>query len=536
VTNTIRPTRRSILWSGTAASLAFLAACTHSASDPATGSGSSTPPTSAPTTSAPTTLPPSSAPVPTLAELSASLPGKLLMPAASGFAAARSIYNPRFDTAPAPTAIALCADADDVAACVRFAAAGGAPLRIRAGGHSYGGWSGGPGLVCDISALSAVTVDAAGGTARIGAGAKLAAVYSALADQGVALAAGSCPTVGIGGLALGGGVGVLTRAYGLTCDAIRSAQIVTADGAVREVSASQDPDLFWAIRGGGGSFGAVTAFTMAVQPAPAVSTFYLSWDISDGAAVLGAWQTWIAAADSKLWSTCKLLADPGDGAHANVSGTWIGAAGQLSAQLAPLLSAIGVRPSSNQTNSLSYGQAMLLEAGCYGQDVQSCLADALGPDKRQPFAATSAILESALPAAGIAAAIEGANRGLSVPGIVEGGVSFDALGGAVSSIGATDTPFPFRSALASIQFTATWPSAPSGGAVADPAPFDAYVQSQRAALAPWTGPSAYVNYADSSIVDYGPAYWGANYARLQDVKKHYDPANVFSFPQSVRAA
>jgi FAD/FMN-containing dehydrogenase len=322
----------------------------------------------------------------------------------------------------------------------------------------------------------------------------------------------------------------------LTCDAIRSAQIVTADGTVREVNASQDPDLFWAIRGGGGSFGAVTAFTMAVQPAPPVSTFYLSWNISSATAVLGSWQTWIAAADSKLWSTCKLLADPGDGAHANVSGTWIGAAGDLGAQLAPLLAAIGVAPSANQTNSLSYGQAMLLEAGCYGQDVQSCLADALGPDKRQPFAATSAILGSALPAAGIAAAVDGANRGLGVPGIVEGGVSFDALGGAVANVGATDTPFPYRSALATIQFTATWASAPTGGAVADPAPFDAYVRSQRAALAQWTGTAAYSNYADQSIADYGAAYWGTNYARLQSVKKHYDPANIFAFPQSVTPA
>ena len=345
----------------------------------------------------------SSSPVssPSLSTLSRQLSGPLLQPTSAGYATAARLYNPRFDATAHPAAIALCTSPADVAACVRFSAAGGAPLRLRSGGHSYGGWSSGEGLVADVTRMSAVDVDAAGGSVRIGAGARLADVYAALGARGVAIAAGSCPTVGITGLTLGGGVGVLTRAFGLTCDAVRSVQIVTADGRVREVDARTDDDLFWALRGGGGgSFGAVTALTMAVQPAPTVQTFFLEWDFGQAESVVAAWQQWMPGTDRRLWSTCKLLADPTRGAlHARVAGTWIGPGSDLQTQLSPLRSQIGV-PSTARTRSLNYAQAMLFEAGCSNQTADACVADALGPAKRQPFAATSAILSSTLAARG----------------------------------------------------------------------------------------------------------------------------------------
>jgi FAD/FMN-containing dehydrogenase len=122
-----------------------------------------------------------------------------------------------------------------------------------------------------------------------------------------------------------------------------------------------------------------------------------------------------------------------------------------------------------------------------------------------------------------------------VPGLVEGGVSFDSLGGAVSDLAPSATAFPHRNALASVQYTATWPSAAGLGTVAAAAPFDAFVRGERATLAKWTGTSAYVNYADPSIADYPTAYWGANYPRLRSVKKQYDPHDLFTFAQSVKA-
>jgi FAD/FMN-containing dehydrogenase len=519
------PSRRTVLtFAGAAGLAATLSACTTKAK----GSGSRTTATTSGATSA------SRSSAPSFTQLSSQLSSPLIRPGDSSYAATARLYNPRFDASAHPAAIARCASTDDVRACVRFAASGGAPLALRNGGHSYGGFSTGPGLVADLTPMSSVAVDTASATARIGAGAQLINVYSAVAAKGFGLPAGSCPTVGITGLGLAGGVGVLARAWGLTCDAIRSIQVVTADATLREVDATHDPDLFWAMRGGGGgSFGAVTALTVALQPAPQMSTFFYSWDISHGAAVLSAWQNWIGSTDRQLWSTCKLLADPPRAtAVATVSGTWIGPAASLNAQLAPLLAAIGVGPSTTSRTSMDYAHAMLLEAGCSGQSATQCAVNALTPAKRQPFAATSAILAQPLPAAGVSAAVGHAQAAASVPGLFEGGVSFDSLGGAVAEVAAGDTAFVHRGALASVQFTATWASMITAP---DPAPFDRYVRAGRSALAPWTGTGAYVGYADSSIADYGSAYWGANYPRLQGVKKQYDPANVFTFAQAVKA-
>jgi FAD/FMN-containing dehydrogenase len=502
---------------------AGVAACTTRAEPAPSGSpvGSTSVPTS-----------PTSRPTASLSKLSGQLSRPLLLPGAAGYAAAARLYNPRFDSQPLPAAIARCTSSADVAACVRFAASGGPQLYLRAGGHSYGGWSSGPGLLLDLSGMSSVAVDSSARTARIGAGARLADVYTAVAGAGAALPAGSCPTVGVTGLTLGGGVGVLTRAFGLTCDALQAVEIVTADGGVRQVDARSDSDLFWALHGGGGgSFGAVTALTFALRPAPAVQTFFLEWDFGHAEAVLDAWQSWIGRADPQLWSTCKLLADPQQNSlHATVSGTWIGPASQLDAQVMPLMSAVGPPPTTYQRNSLDYLQAMLLEAGCSGQNAQQCIAAALSPPKRQPFAATSAILTKPLPAAGISTAVAQVRRGLAVPAIVEGGVSFDGLGGLVAEVDSAATAFVHRNALATVQYTATWASMSTS---ADPSGFDAYVRGERAALMPWTGSAAYVNYVDPAISDYGQAYWGANYSRLRQIKKSYDPANLFRFPQSV---
>lgn len=510
------PTRRQVLtWVGVTTALA---ACSSKA------------PLAVPTS--PTPVAPSTPATSSLTALSSKLRTPLLRTTSNGYTAKAQLYNPRFDATAHPIAIASCTSPADVASCVRYSAESGTPLHLRSGGHSYGGWSTGTGLVVDTSAMSSVAVDRAARTVRIGAGAKLAQVYEQLGRNGVAIAAGSCPTVGITGLALGGGVGVLTRAFGLTCDAIRSVELVTADGRVREVDGSHDPELFWALRGaGGGSFGAVTALTLQIRPAPTVATFFLSWDSVDGQEVLAAWQTWTAAVDRRLWSTCKLLASASPHrVRVVVAGSWIGSASSLDAQLAPLLSAVGSKPVSSSRSTLGYAAAMLLEAGCPGDTAQECLTFALSPGQRLPFAASSAILTAPLPAAGLAAALAGATAGLDVPDLVAGGLSFDALGGAVADVPTAATPFFHRKALATIQYTATWSGTRSA------APFDAYVQRLRSALLPWTGDAAYANYADPAIKDYGTAYWGANYPRLQSIKKQYDPGSLFTFPQAVLLA
>ena len=267
---------------------------------------------------------------PTFATLEKQLSGALARPGQSGYRPTTLLYNPRFFSQPAPQAIAHVESTADVAACVRFAAEGGAPVRIRNGGHSYGGWSSGKGLVVDLAKLKAIKVDGAAMTATIGAGALLGDVYSELAAQGVSIGGGSCATVGVTGLTLGGGVGVLARTYGLACDQLAAAKVVTADGKVRTVDKDTDADLFWALRGGGGSFGAVTELTFDVRAAPRVQTFFLQWSWSAAPEVLAAWQDWMSDAPRELWSTCKLLADPG-----RVPGCWWPAPGSDRARRAP---------------------------------------------------------------------------------------------------------------------------------------------------------------------------------------------------------
>ena len=197
--------RRLLTAFGATGAAAVLGSCSRPRSEP---SG----PTSTPATHPSTVGTAPSAPgVVAWSRLAGALTGPLLRPGSPGYAAAAPLYNPRFDTSSHPAAIAQCAGVADVATCVRFAAQSQLPFAVRSGGHSYGGWSTSPGLVIDVRNLASVHTDGASGTARIGAGAHLVQVYAALGGAGVGIAAGSCPSVGIAGLTLGGGVGVLVH-------------------------------------------------------------------------------------------------------------------------------------------------------------------------------------------------------------------------------------------------------------------------------------------------------------------------------------
>ena len=176
----------------------------------------------------------------------------------------KRLFDPRFDSLH-PAGIAYCRNPHDVATCLAFVRKFGVPVAARCGGHSYAGWSSTSGLIIDVTRMSGVNVS--GSTATVGAGTRLIDFYNGLAAHGRGVPGGSCPTVGIAGLTLGGGVGVVSRAYGLTSDNVQSLQIVTADGQVRTCNSSQNSDLFWACRGGGGgNFGVVTSFTFRTHP------------------------------------------------------------------------------------------------------------------------------------------------------------------------------------------------------------------------------------------------------------------------------
>ncbi len=461
------------------------------------------------------------------ARLRRSVQGTLARPGDADYDQVRLLENPRYD-GERPLAVLSVSSAQDAATGLAFAREHDLPLAIRSGGHSYPGWSGGGSprsLVLDCRRLDRVQVS--GGTATIGAGASLARVYDGLSGAGRAIAGGSCATVGISGLTLGGGVGVLTRALGLTCDSVRSMEVVTADGRVRRASADEEPELFWALRGGGGGhLGVVTSFEFETSEAPTLTTFYLEWPFSGAEAVLDAWQQWAPTADARLWSTIKAL---GGDEHPDtplllVSGTWTGPTSELDGQLAGLLDQVP-GPSTRSVHVRGYRDAMMSYAGCASIPVAECTTGPGGQLQREAFAATSHVMYDALDGAGIADLLDRV-RAAQTSGLKEAGISIDALGGRVQDLAAGDTAFVHREALATVQYTATFPAG-------TPSDADSYVHGFREAMLPHWGNHAYVNYADPTIEDYLTAYFGANADRLARAQATYDPNGFFAQPQGL---
>ncbi|HEX9034535.1 MAG TPA: FAD-dependent oxidoreductase, partial [Streptosporangiaceae bacterium] len=216
---------------------------------------------------------------------------ELSLPGERSYRRARELFDPRFD-ALHPAGIAYCGKPADVSACLSFAVRFRLPVRARSAGHSYAGWSSVTGgLIIDVSRMRHFSVGT--GAVTVGAGTDLISFYSQLAAHGLAVPGGSCPTVGLAGLALGGGVGVLSRQYGLTSDNIEAVEIVTADGSVLTCDPASHSDLYWACRGGGGgNFGIATSFTLRTRRLREVVLFFLSWPWSQASRVVQAWQSW----------------------------------------------------------------------------------------------------------------------------------------------------------------------------------------------------------------------------------------------------
>lgn len=482
-------TRRSFLRvSGLGAAATALTACST-----ATGTGASSPTmTTVPTPPATT----ANNPVPmSYPDLARRLAGHLVLPGDPAYDQARRSFNPMFDGR-RPAAIAQCVRVSDVQACVDMAAASHTPVAARSGGHSYAGYSTPDnGLVVDLAKLAGIQVD--GEQVVIGAGARLIDVYTALAAAGRALPAGSCPSVGIAGLTLGGGIGVLSRKFGLTCDSLTSATVVTADGQVRTVSTSDEPDLFWALRGGGGgNFGIVTSFTFHTVPAPRLTVFRLGYPAAADA--LAAWQQWMSGAPDELWANVNITGNP---ATCTIAGCYVGT--NVQPLLNRLTSAIGTAPTFRTVQTMGYLDAMHYFAGTGG---------------RESFVASSRMLAAPVPDPATFADAAAAYPAMRL--------IIDGFGGVVGRIGATDTAFAHRSAFASVQVYLKTTRATD----------IRQIQAVRDALVPATGQTGYVNYIDTTMPEWGQAYYGANLPRLRTIARTYDPNGVFTFPQAIARA
>ena len=520
----------------------LLASCSPDSQTTTTGAGASRTASAAGTTpggatsgagaAAPTATP---SPSPTdWTALGRDLTGPLVRPGESAYTVSKRLFDPRFDSLH-PAGIAYCRNPHDVATCLAFVRKFGLPVAARCGGHSYAGWSSTSGLIIDVTRMSGVNVS--GSTATVGAGTRLIDFYNGLAAHGRGVPGGSCPTVGIAGLTLGGGIGVVARAYGVTSDNVQSLQIVTADGQVRTCNSSQNSDLYWACRGGGGgNFGVVTSFTFRTHQVGQIVLFFLSWPWSQAARVISAWQSWAPHAPDALWSNVHLAAATGGSVPSiQVGGTYLGSIGAAAAQLEKLYAAAGSHPSSPFMETTSWLHAMLVEAGCASLTVDQCHLPTQNPAGKLARAseyAKSDFFTKPLNSHGIGtllAGVEKFQRAGGAPG-ASGGIAFDALGGAVNRVAAGATAFVHRDALFDAQYTTTWPIGAAAAAVARQ---HAWQQSFWQSMRPFASGQAYQNYVDPALANWRQAYYGANLARLTQVKAKYDPNRVFSFPQAI---
>jgi FAD/FMN-containing dehydrogenase len=518
--------RRTVLKAGSAAAVVGLTGCGDS-TDNAGGTTSPTPTTSAepsstaPTTTttapsstaAPTTATPSSNPssnpgtsAPTLTSaapnwnsFARSLTGKLYLASTSGYAAAHQLFNPRWDSV-RPTAVVKAANPADVQKAINFARGNKLVLVPKSGGHSYVGASTiANGLQLDVGALRGMSYS--NGILTVGAGARLYDVHAFLDRYGRSLPTGTCPTVGVAGLTLGGGMGIHTRTYGLTCDRVVSMGVFTADGKSHNVSATVDPDLFWALRGGGGgNLGVVTSFRFATIPATKLGFFRLTWPESQAAAVVRGWQKFAQTAPTTSWGNLHIDAQSNGTLSVHVLG--VSTTGNANAAAAQLESFVGAKASARSISVKSHMEAVKYLGG-----------GTTSP--RQGFLAGSDVLKGAMDAATITAllgAVKAAARAKTPASAI-----LDPLGGQASKQPAGGASWPWRSALGVVQ----WYSSAQGTTAKT-----FIANGHRAVRAASAG--AYVNYLEAGRAV--SSYYGGSAAKLQAAKKKYDPSNFFHTP------
>ncbi len=449
-----------------------------------------------------------------------------------GYDQARRLYEPRFDSIE-PAAVAYCAEPADVATCLSFVRKFSMPVRVRSGGHSYAGWSTVQGgLVIDVSSMSSVSL--ADDTVTVGAGVDLIHLYADLSASGLAVPGGAGPTVGLAGLALGGGIGALSRLYGTTSDNLTTVTLVTADGSLLTCDETHNADILWACRGGGGgNFGVATALTFATHQLSALCAYSLTWPWSDAASVVSAWQAWAPHAPDALSSAMQLTADFGGSPALTVSGTYAGSPHDLDRHLNRLYDHVGSGPATIVTSQASYLDAMLAEAGCAAIPLHACHTGPGGQLPRVPSFAKSDFFTAPLTRAGIRALLSGIERIRSIEGAAGGvgSMAFDALGGAVNRVPPESTAFVHRDALFLAEYSTSWTSRGERAGVLSQ---HHWLRSYYRSLHRHASGQAYQNYVDPDLTDWPRAYYGANYPWLQLVKATVDPANLFQFPQSIQ--
>jgi FAD/FMN-containing dehydrogenase len=453
-------------------------------------------------------------------QLIRSITGPLLLPGEEQFDTLRRPATSRYQTVP-PQAIARCATHTDVAEVINFSRRYELEIAVRGAGHSFAEHSSTTGLLIETGMMCAVAVD--GDLATIGAGARLAQIYQALHDHQKAIPAGCGPTVGIAGLTLGGGLGVLGRTYGLTCDRLIAAQIVLADGSLITCDDTSESDLYWALRGAGaGNFGVVTALTFRTIPEPQAWAFHLSWPEHGMPEAMNAWMDWAPNAPDAMAATlvARAPADPSLSPQVHLIGSVL--AGETAAadglRSFERLAGAPVRNRQLSVAPISEVKAQLAEFGAgIGAGPSTAVDHSASEFQRQPLPTA---VTSAMGYALNADRIPGQARELALT----------PMGGAYNRVPADATAFVHRGDEFLLEYTTTSDTAQPA---ATPHAANEWLSQIRELLDGYGTGRAYQNFADPELSDPLRAYYGQNLPRLRDIKRHYDPDDFFHHGQSI---
>src|ERR671919_1758834 len=378
--------------------------------------------------------------------------GSVALPGSAAYDEGQKAFNARYHDV-VPQAIVSCATPEDVSQAISFVGRHGLGHATRSGGHCFAGHSSTHGVLIDVTPLRSVSVS--GGVATVGAGARLGDVYVTLESHGHALPAGTCPTVGIAGLVLGGGLGILGRTYGVTSDRLVPAQIVLADGRILECDENHDEDLFWALRGAGaGNFGVVTAFDFRTVPAPEATNIHATWPYSQAGVVIEAWQDWAPRAPDELAASLKVTAtgDVDQPPSVDVYAALLGTESEAAELLDELVVRAGTEPVSASRQHMPFPETRRFWAQIGADD--EGVDEGPQPDVTQPghLFAKSEFFRRPLPNDAIAALVETFSRG-RVPGESRE-LDFMPWGGAYKRVRPDATAFVHRAELFQLKHAA----------------------------------------------------------------------------------
>ena len=441
-------------------------------------------------------------------------PGLLILkPGHPKFEEHMRCYNKR--TLKRPLLRGVCSSLEAVRAMVSWVRNHSLPFAVRSGGHSFEGLSNSASIVIDVRGLKSVTFNAATGEVKVGAGAILRDIYTALSTRGAAFVGGTCPFVGIGGHVLGGGYGFLSRAFGLACDNLKSLTLVDAQSQVLDMNAAGYPDLLWASKGGGGgSFGIATELVFQTHPISHVINFRVVWQLPKSSAlrVIKAWQQWAPNASKDITSLLNVGKLSNGKFNIRCVGQSIGAEDEVQIAIQDLVAV-------EAASSMSVTRRTFFEA------VKAFAGDWNNPETN--FYKERSDLTPALSDAAILTLLDELSQIPSGHVVV----LINAYGGAINDVANSATAFPHRAGTdLCLHYYSQW-SSPS-----DTPQRMARMDEVSNAMRPHVPGSAYVNYSDLQLHDFEQSYWGSNLARLKAIKRQADPNNLFFHPQSVRPA